>query len=484
MPFSPTAEQTAILEAARSSNENLLISARAGAAKTTTLVLLAEALPETEILSIAFNKKIADELRERLPDNAESATLNALGHRAWKSYIGKHPKVEARKSYFLLREVIGDLADPAERDLAFEDFSDLLQSIRMAKQEGYMPGKLHPQARPLIADESFFDLLEFECGDMHREIINEVMRRSFAAALQGRIDFDDQIYCTAIMSCSFPSPALTMIDEAQDLSHINHVLLRKIVRNRRLIAVGDPCQAIYGFRGASENSMEELRSAFSMRELYLTLCFRSAQRIVETARWRAPDMQFRLDAPLGTVETLAAWDASLIRDGDAIICRNNAPLFSMAIQLIRAGLNPELSSGDILAGLEAIFKKLGKSSLSSEEALLACEAHFTALATKKKNKAQLRDMRECVELFLRERPTLGEAHAFFSSIAQRAGRIKLMTGHKSKGLEFDRVWFLDRHLLRKDGQDRNLRYVIETRARHELRYVESDTFAPSLNMAP
>lgn len=474
MPFSPTPEQQLILEAARTTQDNLLISARAGAAKTTTLTLIADALPSVEILAIAFNKKIADELRTRLPDNAESATLNALGHRAWRSYIGKHPKVDGRKTYFLLKEVVNALEDPAEREAAYEEFRDLLDAVRMAKQEGYMPGKLHPQARPLIADESFFDMLEFEPTELQRDIINQFMRVNFKRGLEGHIDFDDQIYLPALMSCSFPAPALTMIDEAQDLSHINHVLLRKIVRNRRLIAVGDECQAIYGFRGASENSMIELREAFHMRELYLTLCFRSDQRIIENARWRAPDMQFRQDAPLGLIEHLSTWGPQDIQPGDAILCRNNAPLFSCAIELLRAGLNPELASGDIIAGLEAVFKKLGKPATPSEDAIAALDTYIAAQQAKRKNKAQLRDMQDCITLFLRERPTLGEARAFFQQITQQAGRIKLMTGHKSKGLEFDRVWILDKHLLAPKGQDRNLRYVMETRARHELRYVAGE----------
>jgi DNA helicase-2/ATP-dependent DNA helicase PcrA len=477
--FTPTAEQQLIIEAARDTSDNLLVQARAGAAKTTTLTLIADALPKVEILAIAFNKKIADELRDRLPDNADAATLNALGHRAWRSYLNKHPKVDSRKTYFLLREIINELPDPAERDLAYEDFRDLLNACRTAKQEGYMPGKLHPQARPLIGDESFFDMLEFEATDLHRDLINEFMRRNFKQGLQGVIDFDDQIYLPALMSCSFPAPQLTMIDEAQDLSHINHVLLRKIVRNRRLIAVGDECQAIYGFRGASENSMTELRETFSMRELYLTLCFRSDQRIIENARWRAPDMQYRPDAAPGLVEHLSVWTPGEIQQGDAIICRNNAPLFSCAIELLRAGLNPELASGDIIAGLEAVFKKLGKPATPSADALAALDAHIAALSQKRKNKAQLRDMQDCIGLFLRERDTLGEAQAFFQQITQQAGRIKLMTGHKSKGLEFDRVWFLDSHLLAPKGQDRNLKYVIETRARHELRYVKSEDWRPN-----
>jgi DNA helicase IV len=40
-----------------------------------------------------------------------------------------------------------------------------------------------------------------------------------------------------------------------------------------------------------------------------------------------------------------------------------------------------------------------------------------------------------------------------------------MTGHGSKGLEFDHVYFLDQHLIGKEEQEPNLRYVIATRAR-------------------
>ena len=42
--FTPTQEQAAIVEFAHESNSNLIIQALAGAAKTSTLVLIAEAL--------------------------------------------------------------------------------------------------------------------------------------------------------------------------------------------------------------------------------------------------------------------------------------------------------------------------------------------------------------------------------------------------------------------------------------------------------
>jgi ATP-dependent exoDNAse (exonuclease V) beta subunit len=52
-----------------------------------------------------------------------------------------------------------------------------------------------------------------------------------------------------------------------------------------------------------------------------------------------------------------------------------------------------------------------------------------------------------------------------------------MTGHKSKGLEYDTVFLLDRDLIKiEDGQEKNLLYVCQTRAKKELFYVTSDAF--------
>ena len=49
MTFKPTEEQSAIVSFAQTSDENLLVSALAGAAKTSTLVLLAEARSQNPV---------------------------------------------------------------------------------------------------------------------------------------------------------------------------------------------------------------------------------------------------------------------------------------------------------------------------------------------------------------------------------------------------------------------------------------------------
>jgi superfamily I DNA/RNA helicase len=469
-----TAEQLLIRTAATDTSDNLIVNARAGAAKTTTIELIAQALPAVSILCLAFNKKIADTLQQRLPENCEAQTMNSLGNRAWRNYLGKWPKLNKAKSFFLVKAIIEEL-DADDKDEAYEGLSEILEALREAKSRGYLPSKLHPQAKPLCGPDDFFEALDFEPTELQRIIIDEAVKRSFLAALKGEIDFDDQILMPALMPCSFPAPALTMVDEAQDLSAINHVILRKLVGKRRVIAVGDPCQAIYAFRGASDNSMSELQQLFDMKELYLTTCFRSAQSIIKAARWRAPDMMWREGAPAGTVEHLSEWGSTYVLDGDAIICRNNAPLFTMAVQLLAAGRNPELASGDIVAGLTSAMKKLGKPKMEQAEALVALEHWQAGAEGKRKDKARVRDQAECIRIFLEARPALGEALAFLEEVCGRPGRIKLMTGHKSKGLEFDRVFFLDPELCQmKRGQDKNIKYVIETRAREALFYVKSD----------
>ena len=63
----PTPEQQAIIDAACGTSDNILVNALAGAAKTTTLEMICKALPVQPILSLAFNKRIAQEMEKRLP---------------------------------------------------------------------------------------------------------------------------------------------------------------------------------------------------------------------------------------------------------------------------------------------------------------------------------------------------------------------------------------------------------------------------------
>lgn len=476
--FPNTREQQLIIDAASTTRRNLLVNARAGAAKTTTLIKVAEALPSATGLCLAFNASIRDELKDRMPPNFKAMTLNGCGFNAWRRYIGKPTKVDKDKNYNLLNELIRE-QEKKDADKLWENFAEIKKAIGMAKTAGYLPIPPHQAFRPLCGPDYFYDkVLPFEAEPLEREIIDAVLRKSWDMTRNGILDFDDMLLAPAVAGVSFDPYSDVLVDEAQDLSAINHVLIKKIVSSRsRLLAVGDPCQAIYGFRGADSSSMDTLGEMFNMEVLYLTTSFRCSKAVTKNAQWRAPDMNSPEWAAEGSVRKLDVWTEKEIPDHSAIICRNNAPLFHMAIRLLRAGRYPELYGRDIIKNVVAKMKKLGPTKLNREQAQLAVKAFVESEKLRQRDHKLVHDMAECMLVFINETDTLGDACAFAQKLGAQGGRIYLMTGHGSKGLEFENVFFLDQHLIDiKAGQDNNLKYVIETRAKLNLTYITSEGY--------
>lgn len=101
---------------------------------------------------------------------------------------------------------------------------------------------------------------------------------------------------------------------------------------------------------------------------------------------------------------------------------------------------------------------------------------------KTRRKAALEDRVECLRIFADQGPNLGAAIAYAEHLFRQTGSIQLLSGHKSKGLEWDVVYHLDpwrcggrRDLSPEDmEQELNIRYVIETRAKKELHIVNME----------
>lgn len=473
--FTPTAEQAAIIEAARSTSDNLIVKALAGAAKTSTLVLIAKALHSTPMLCLAFNKRIAEEMKERLPGNCEAMTLNSLGHRVWMKVMGRGVKVEVKKNYNILKEIVDGLPGK-EKEAAYASFSDILKAIEFGKSCGYLPDGKFTIARGLMTDDEFFAHLDEEPTSLEQRLIREVTIRSIDMALKGTIDFSDQIFMPTIFPmASFPQYPCVLIDEAQDLSNLNFALLKKLAK-KRLIGVGDECQSIYGFRGAHQDSMNVLQQRFQMKPLILSISFRCPQDIVKEARWRAPHMQWPEWAKPGTVTRRMSWGPEDLPDTATILCRNNAPIFSMAIKLLKAGRFPQVvGANDIGTNLIKVLKKMGPANMKQQQVLAAITAWKEEKLKKSRNENKVYDQAECLTIFAMQGPTLGDALTYAEHLMTAKGPIQLMTGHKSKGLEFDDVFILDKHLVRMDEeQDRNLMYVMQTRSKSSLTYVTSE----------
>lgn len=486
MAHKPTPEQQAIIDAATQTSDSILVNALAGAAKTTTLEMICHALPVQPILSLAFNKRIADEMAKRLPGHVQARTLNSVGHRVWMQTCTGRISLDTKKTYNVLKQKV-DALSRADRTDAYESFGDIMKAVGKAKMRGYIPNGKFPNAERLITSEEFWDSIAYDLyqfSEFEQSLVNETLTESIRLAYAGLIDFDDQIYMPTLFGGSFPRFPLVMCDEVQDLSSINHAMLEKLV-TQRLIAVGDPFQSIYGFRGAKRSGMAALQAKFSMREMGLSISFRCPRVIVENARFRAPHMQYPDWAIDGELITLEEWDARSIPDYSAIICRNNAPLFSMAFRLLRAGRGIKLVGFDIGSNLVRILKKLGPETMLREQVDAAIDVWEAEQKLKSKAAATISDKAECLRVFASFGRSLGEAITYADHLFKTQGPIQLLSGHKSKGLEWDTVFHLDPHRIPSPyskeedeiEQEHNVRYVIETRAKKTMYLVRMEGFS-------
>ncbi len=260
-----------------------LLVAAAGSGKTTTIVQGTRLLPQwLATRFLAFNKSIAEELKARLPSTVISSTF----HSAWKSALDRHlprrPKVDANKVRNILKN-----------SLAYNEFETYFQYVTrlvgFAKSSGV--GALLDDTE----SEWFSLIAHYGLSPMSDDLDESVAVRYARAALRDSnadlnvIDFDDMLYLPLLRNVVCDKSNVIFVDEAQDLNIVQRTLLRRMLATAagapsRLIAVGDPHQAIYGFRGADSDSMDHLRRDFNATVLPLSVSYRCSKAVVEEAR--------------------------------------------------------------------------------------------------------------------------------------------------------------------------------------------------------
>lgn len=467
MSLDRTEEQSAIIDHSTSTSDNLMIVSYAGTGKTTTLEMIEREVSTKPILYLCFNKRNADEATKRMLSTTTVRTFNSLGHRVWQSFCNKTLSLNPKKSQDILREIINKTPRSSQGPL-WDSYWNVIQGVGMAKAVGYIPEGLYPHAKRLCTQAEFHKGLEETPDDLTSDLIDAVLSASIRASYAASIDYSDQIYMPALFGGSFPRFPLVKVDEYQDLNPTNHAMLDRLVKHR-LIGVGDPWQNIYGFRGAKRDGMAEAQAKFKMTPLTLSTSFRCPQAIVEHARWRVPGFQWV--KPGGHVERLDKLDGASIPENATILCRNNAPLFAIAFRLLSVGRSVSVAGSDIGPKLIGILRRLGSEDLS-RSATLGLIAEWQA-TREDKGSTTASDLADCMRVFATHGDSLGQAVRYAEHVLAQKGSIRLMTGHKAKGLEFDTVFHLDPWLCGESEQDLNLRYVITTRSKDKLFEVDS-----------
>lgn len=491
MAHKPTDQQQAIIEAG-AAGKSILCSAGAGCSKTSTIEMLAPGLPGPAT-AIAFNVSIKKELEQRLPASATCLTANGLGHRAWQKVVRNKLIVETGK--------VGDIVKPILDDssLSFEQksqmFGDICKLVALAKHTGIIPQGFNYKGLAPDENETWEDLADQHWIDASQfliDICRRVLSESIRLSYKSLIDFDDQIYMSALFGAPYERREIMLVDEAQDLSPINHVQLQRCHPNQ-LIVVGDPRQAIYGFRGADSNSMGSITERFknlSFERLPLSTTFRCPKVVVARQLNHYPEFTAFPTNKEGQLLRLGEWNAKSLPDGTfAILCRNNGPILSMAFKLLRAQLPVTVLGKDIAKNLKNLLKKaISTRSLTTEAMLTDVQTWEATEISKCMGRAAreeaIRDRAESMRAICEQADCLSKALDVVEQIFSRDGRIVLGTGHKAKGLEWDYVihldeWRIPSKYARQAAeagnraalvQENNLRYVIETRTKDKLAF--------------
>jgi DNA helicase-2/ATP-dependent DNA helicase PcrA len=491
---------------------SVVVIAVAGAGKTTTMVeavrrilahyanVLARAV---SVCAVAFNRDIKDTLEAKMPKPAEVYTLNAMGNRSWlktlyaMGFKGK-ADIKASKTYFLMKDMLSDFQLKTYG-------GGIPKLVGLAKSMGIVPKKVSHNFSGLTpdTDASWIELIEHhniefeEDGTIEQfiELAREVLIESIGEARKGKMDFDDQLYMPIIAGSRFVAYDFLLVDEAQDVNLIQRAMLKRALKpGGRLIAVGDPHQAIYGFRGADTSSIANIKRDFNAIELPLTVSYRCPRAVVAEARNFVKHIEAHPDAPMGSVTEHECFTAQMFRPTDSIICRNTAPTVDLAFKLIRSGVACRVLGKQIGEGLVNLIKKMKGKTI---EDLLARLSEYSQrevakfMAKSQEDKAEaLMDRMSTIYVFIdnlnenrRTIPALIErVEAMFDDSKKTI--LTLSTIHKAKGQEWDRVFILNRELMPSKyarqawqlEQETNLQYVAVTRAKSELHYIELKTF--------
>jgi len=504
-PFTPSPQQSDILAWVTNETGNAVIEAVAGAGKTTTLIQIMRVAAEQgdTVGFFSFAKRIVDEISmkaanlnsDMVNQNVTIATMHSVGFKAVRNAYGR-TKVEGKgwreKKNYILAESLR-----IHKDLHKFCFG----AVGKAKAAGIgIVCALDDRAAwdKIVDHYDLDDLLPGESNIPMGEAIATAIQllKAHIESMHQIVDFDDMIYIPALKGLKLPQYDIVLNDEAQDTNLLRLAMLRLMIKpGGRIVSVGDPAQAIFGFTGAESDSLEKIKHSFACVTLPLSVSYRCPKSVVQIAQQWVSHIQSAPDAIEGHAETIdaKAFQARYgnLKASDAILCRNTKPLVTLAYDLLGRGIGCRIEGKDIGEGLVRLatkwrrVKTIGKLRAKLDD-YLETETN-KAMAKGHEYKAEsVSDRVSCVL-------TIAATMHDDDKIEMLTDRIKSMFGdtppgetprvitlstiHKSKGREWPNVYWYgsDQYQPSKYArqnwqmeQERNLMYVAATRAQESL----------------
>lgn len=371
MNFKLSAYQENILNTVKSTNKNILVDAKAGSGKTSTLILISEAIQKqgNKCLFLAFNKHIVEELKGKM-DTTDCAvkTIHSLGYSYLRSFLyrqyGQHYKMDLDENK--LREIVkhkfeeeGYQQSVIEHNIdktgtELKDFirtlisetCHLINFCRFHMTNYHEQDKVRKLAlsccRTIIEENIGFDNYPTLVESVIDKLKNDFENPEIIDGLPTyKVDFTDMIYFPVYYKMIPPWSIreyldYVLIDECQDLSELQQEFLKTLGNNSRFIFVGDEKQAIYGFAGADTKSIFKLTQRYDLEQLPLNICYRCPKKVIKLVQQEVlPTIEYNKERPdVGEVHYIERSEIiKNLEKNDVIITRRNSDLLRLFIDL-------------------------------------------------------------------------------------------------------------------------------------------------------
>ena len=472
--FTPTAEQVDALDLFMT-GDSLVIQARAGAGKTSTLVLLSHAAPGRTGQYLAFNRSIVGEAKSSMPDNVTASTIHSLAFRAYgkrfkarldsprmrseqiakilgidpyKVTVGDETRILA--AGFLAGHVMKAIVNfcQSDDDVPTERHVSYIDGIDLPEADGRRTyGTNNEVARYLL------DFIEIAWADLQRT--------------DGSLPYGHHCYLKA-WQLSGPTIAadFILLDEAQDVAPVMCAIF-EAQTHAQLIAVGDDAQEIYGFTGAI-NAMARMNAE---NEAVLSQSFRFGPEIADVANIFLD----RLDtSPVRGTPSIES-TVGPVSDPDCVLTRTNAVAVEEVMKAQAAGRRPHLMGGgkDVAMFARAARDLQDRGSTSHPD--LACFNSWGEVLGYVASDPQGGDLRLLVKL-VEDFGIDVILDALDNMVSEAKADVVVSTAHKSKGREWGSVRLAgdfnredkDGKLVEPSDEELRLLYVAVTRAERWL----------------
>ena len=458
--------QKAIFREINTGNQNLIIVARAGSAKTSSLVEGARYIPRGESsIFVCFNKSIQLALRDQLPSFCSASTLHSLGLAAVKSRFG-NVEVDNNKCFNIVSKIVDD-------EKKYDLIINIVKTVGLCKARLVdIPSKIDE----LIAEYDI-DLCEVE-PELFIKYVVQTLR--LCKEETKVVDFFDMIWFPFVYHISPPKTSLLFIDEAQDLSYCQLELALSAVKpGGRVIAVLDDRQVLYSFAGVDLFVLDYLRKRLNAKELTLPICYRCPKSVVALAQEYVPDIlpyENAIEGKIHYIHTNDLYDK--VSAGCFVLSRINSPLISICLKMLQKGIRANIFGRDVGDGLQYLIKKSKKKTVPKFIEWLVkwekSEKERIWAKNPKANPEYITDKVECLYNLCEGCSSLEEVKKnidkMFKDVEDK-DVVWLSSIHKRKGSEANIVFILKDTLRYGNVSEENINYVSISRAKQELYFV-------------